>query len=158
MVNSKVLASSLVAAAGLGSKQASALTPLSDMPVADVVLQEIVGEPNDRKSTFAQTSPAIGNTQIANPFTPFQGDDVFFTYLIPGVRFQSHDGQWFEIDSYDAENEIEIHNVWYPRQRGVVSVQTLRKAIFAWIHPVQVTLPPIPVGVDYGTLDVKVQN
>lgn len=156
MVKSNVLASSLVAAAGIAPKQANAMTPPTDQPVTDIKLQEIVGDPGEQKGIFSQTSPSVGNELLANPLSPLQGDDIFFTYLVPGARFASHDGQWFEIDNYDWEGAVELHNVWYPRQHGIVSVQDVRRSIAQWIHPIQQTVPPIPAGVDYGVAETRI--
>jgi hypothetical protein len=157
MIDSMTLASSLAAAAGMGSKTASIYAPVLEKPPVDAKLQAIIGDPGEQQSIFAQTSPDVGNHLLPNPFSPFQGDEVFFTYLIPGARFASHDGQWFEIDAYSfGEGSVSIHNVWYPRMSGIVSVQDIRKSIAQWIHPVQQTVPPIPIDVDYGVIETRI--
>jgi hypothetical protein len=158
MIKSNVLASSLIAFAGIAPKQANAMTPPTDQPVLDIKLQAIVGDSGEQKGIFSQTSPEIGNELLANPLSPLQGDDLFFTYMVPGSRFAAHDGSWWEIEDYDFEGAVGIRNVWYPRQRGVVSVQDVRRSIAQWVHPIQQTVPPIPKGVDYGVLDVRVQD
>lgn len=155
MLNSRKLATSLALVAGIGEKTANALSSRPEV-AGDAKLQAIVGAPGEQMGIFSQTHPDVGNTLHANPLSPLQGDDIFFTYMIPGARFSAHDGSWWEIDAYDWEGAVELHNVWYPRQRGVVSVQDVRRSIYAWIAPVQQSVPPIPVGVDYGVAETRI--
>ena len=128
MVNSTTLASTLASAAGV--KTANAMTPRTDMPVTDEKLRLLVGEMGEQRSTFAQINPGIGNNLEADPNSPLQGDDTFFTYLMPGAQMQDLNGDFWEIDSYDFEGAVEIHDVWRPRRRGVVSVQDIRRSIY----------------------------
>jgi hypothetical protein len=136
-------------------KRANALTHDRDQIITQS-LQDIVGEDRSPVSAFGQTSPDLGHGLLANPLSPLQGDEIFWTYCMSGAIFQSHDGQVWEIQSYAGEGTVEVMNLWYVRQRGFVSIQDLRKSIYAWIDPVQLRVPPPPAGVDYGTLDVRV--
>jgi hypothetical protein len=142
MVDTRNMAASL-------SKQAGILVP--EQAVSNAKLQDIVGVAEDALSIFAQTSPPPGVGEIDNPLSPIHGDQIFFTYLWVGARFQSHDGQWWEIDEYDGWGKIGLHNVWYPRMQAIVSVADVRRSIYAWIEPIQQVVPPAPAGVVYGS-------
>lgn len=131
------------------SKQAGILVP--EQAVSNSKLQDMVGLAGDATSIFAQTSPRSGEGQMDNPMSPIHGDEIFFTYLWVGARFQSHDGQWWEIDEYDGWGKIGLHNVWYPRMQAIVSVDDVRRSIYAWIEPIQQVVPPAPAGVSYSS-------
>ena len=78
---------------------------------ADSTLQAMVGDPADaRTSTFVQFQPNPGTMQLPNPDSPIQGDDIFFSYLIPGAIFQDKSGSEWWILTYTAPDEIEIEN------------------------------------------------
>jgi hypothetical protein len=153
MVNSTTLAQTLASAAGV--KIANAMTPRTDMPVTDEKLRLLVGEMGEQKSTFAQINPGIGNNLEADPNSPLQGDDIFFTYLMPGSEFLDKNGSYWQIETYDWEGMLEIFDPWHPRRRAVVSVQDVRRSIAMWTSPVLQTVPPVPVGVDYGVVVTK---
>jgi hypothetical protein len=157
MIDSKKLASSLLAAAGVSAdKRANAFTSPEDQPVNNVKLQEIVGDPDTYPLSWSnQNTPATGNTPTANPLSPVQGDEAFFAGLFDGARFQANDGSWWDIESYDFEGQVTIRNVWYPRTEAVVSVQDVRRSIHSWIEPFLQRVPPLPIGVDYGAIEVK---
>jgi hypothetical protein len=149
------LLSDLMRVANVLPKEANYLTQ-AQLPGANQKLQDIVGLPNDARSTFAQTNPQVGNHLLANPFAPFEGDEIFITGLQPGAKFQAHDGsQWF-IEEYEWEGKVGISNAWYPdKVRGYVSVQDIRRSIHSWMEPITQIVPPIPVGVDYGVVLTK---
>lgn len=154
MSDSTKLAAALADTVGVETKTANVLT--EDFAVNPAsALQGIVGVDRDAVSAFAQTSPDTGHGALANPFSPMQGDEIFWTYMLPGAVFQAHDNQYFLIESYDFQDKVHISNVWYPRQQGVFDIETIRKSISAWVDPVQITVPPPPVGVNYGTMDVR---
>jgi hypothetical protein len=154
MPDLKKLTAALTEIVGVETKRANALTEGMLVPI-NQSLQDIVGVDRDATSAFAQTSPELGSGMIANPLSPLQGDEAFFTYLLPGAIYQAHDGSTWEIEEYDFEGKVRISNPWYPRRQGVVSVQDIRRSIYAWIDPVHVPVPPPPAGVDYGILDVR---
>jgi hypothetical protein len=153
MVNSTTLAQTLASAAGV--KIANAMTPRTDMPVTDEKLRLLVGEMGEQKSTFAQINPGIGNNLEADPNSPLQGDDIFFTYLMPGSQFCDRNGSYWEIDTYDWEGMLELHDIFLPRRRGVVSITDVRRSIAMWTVPVLQVVPPVPVGVDYGVVETR---
>lgn len=130
---------------------------LEDKPEIDKKLQETVGDNKDEAiSTFSQFAPNPGNSQKANPLSPVEGDDIFFTYMIPGAIFQAHDGSLWNILDYEWDGRVEIENVWYPREHAQVSLDDIRRSIHAWVTPVQQTVPPPPEGVTYGAQSVKI--
>jgi hypothetical protein len=131
---------------------------LPDVPVeVNSELQRMVGDPDDtRSSTFAQFQPNPGSVQMPNPLSPFEGDDVFFTYCWPGAVFQSHDGKQWWIEEMDFDGRALITNRWYPRERGYCSIYDIRRSIHSWVEPVQVTVPPPPPGVRYDAQPVRI--
>jgi hypothetical protein len=113
-------------------------------------LQAMVGDPDSfSTSTFTQFEPE-GNRPIPNPLSTLQGDEVFFCYLIPGAKFQSHDGSQWIIEEYPWQGVIHIANVWYPRINAHVSVADVRRSIEQWIEPITQFVPPAPPGLDYS--------
>ena len=157
MIDSRVLAASLSAVAGIGPKTAASVHFKDDHPASDVDLQNIVGDPDDTAiSTFAQRKPNPGDQQLPNPLSPIEGDEIFFTYLIPGARFQAHDGSWWDIEEYDWDGKVAIRDPWNARRFSIVSVYDIRRSIHSWIEPVQQRVPPPPPGYDYGTISVRV--
>lgn len=153
------LASLLASFAGVvpeGSKSASLLIR-DDEPARNLDLQSIMGDPEDTAiSTFSQFRPNPGSTQLPNPLSPIQGDEIFFTYMMSGAVFQAHDGSQWMIDEYDWDGRVEITNRWYPRLTAQVSVNDVRNAIAAWIEPIQQVVPPPPPGATYGAQLVRV--
>jgi hypothetical protein len=120
-------------------------------------LQAQVGDANDvRISTFAQFSPNPGNTQLPNPMSPLEGDEIFFAYMIPGAAFQSRDGGQWNVVDYPWQGYVQIENRWYPRIQGRVSMNDVRRSIEQWIEPIQQFVPAPPPGVDYGAQLVKI--
>jgi hypothetical protein len=129
----------------------------SDRPNSDPELQKIVGDPDDaRISTFAQFAPNPRGTLLPNPLSPVEGDEIFFAYLIPGAKFQSHDGSQWMIEDYPWQGMVQITNVWYPRINAQVSVYDVRRSIEQYVEPIQQFIPPPPPGVDYSALRVKI--
>jgi hypothetical protein len=123
----------------------------SDAPNDNPALQALVGDPDDsRISTFAQFEPNPGHNQIANPFSPLGGDEIFFAYMIPGAAFQAHDGSQWNIIDYPWQNFVTVENRWYPRLQGRVNLNDVRRSIEQWIEPIQQYVPAPPPGVDYG--------
>lgn len=98
-------------------------------------------------SAFAQKAPGI-DTTMPNPLSPIMGDEVFFTYMIPGSVFEAHDGSQWIITAYEWDSRVEIQNRWYPRQIANVGTQDIRRSIAMWVEPVNVRVPP-PVAVQY---------
>ena len=128
-----------------------------EQPNSDSTLQAMVGDPADaRMSTFVQFNPNPGTMSLPNPLSPVEGDEIFFSYLIPGAIFQAHDGTEWWILSYTAPDEIQIENRWYPRINALVSINDIRRSIHQWVEPITQTVPPPPPGVDYGALPVKI--
>jgi hypothetical protein len=97
-------------------------------------------------STFAQKSP--GENIQPNPLSPILGDEVFFTYMMPGAVFEAHDGSQWVITSYDWDARVEIQNRWYPRQVANVGTSDIRRSIAMWVDPVNIKVPP-PLAVEY---------
>jgi len=140
-------------------KMAGLLTDLlvEDQPETNDKLQDTVGGQFDQAtSTFTQFKPETLKGTKANPMSPVEGDEIFFTYMIPGAIFQSHDGSLWNILDYEWDGRVEIENVWYPRTHAQVSLDDIRRSIHAWVVPVQQTVPPPPEGVAYGAQTVKV--
>lgn len=129
-----------------------------DHPSANAKLQQIMGDPLDQPYTpFVQFRPNPGTMQIPNPLSPIEGDEAFFTYLIPGAVFQSHDGQQWVIDNYNqGAYGVEIYNRWYPRQRAFVNIDDIRRSIHSYVEPVQVVIPAPPPGVSYIGQPVRI--
>jgi hypothetical protein len=152
MANAKQLADLVVKTAGI--------LCVDDAPGSNPDLQAIVGDPDDsRTSPFAQFKPNPGGTQIPNPLSAVQGDEMFFAYaMTPGAVFQDHSGQQWIVESYGWDGQVEISNRWYPAIRAQVSIVDVRRSIDQVVEPVQFTVPPPPAGVDYGTLLVKENN
>jgi hypothetical protein len=126
---------------------------------SDTTLQAMVGDPADtRVSTFVQFQPNPGSMQLPNPLSPVEGDEIFFTYMIPGAAFQSHDGQEWTILFYGSNDDIEIENRWYPRNSPHVSLWDIRRSIHQWIEPVTQVVPPPPPGVDYSAQLVRMAD
>jgi hypothetical protein len=141
-------------AAGV-AKSASILCDIE--PEGNPELQRMVGDPDDTYvSNFAQLKPNPGTLQLPNPLSPIEGDEIFFTYLIPGAVFQSHDGQQWIIEAYDWTGQIEITNRWYPRMHAQVSVYDVRRSIDQWVEPIQQNVPPAPPGVRYDAQPVRI--
>ena len=139
-------------------KTAGTLLVRDDHPSSNTKLQTIMGDPMDQPiSAFAQFYPNPGSTQIPNPLSPIEGDACFFTYMIPGAVFQSHDGQQWVIDDYNAAAYgVELYNRWYPRLRAFVNLDDVRRSIHSWVEPVQTVVPPPPPGVNYFGQPVRV--
>jgi hypothetical protein len=130
-----------------------------DQPNSNPALQALVGDPQDsRISTFAQFKPNPGGVELPDMNSPTQGDDCFTTYLWPGAKFEDKNRTQWQIENYGSPDEIEITNVWYPRQNLVVGIDAIRSSIYAWIEPIYQIVPPPPVGVTYSSLPVRVVN
>lgn len=100
----------------------------------------------DATSQFAQTAPG---TLLPNPLSPIQGDDDFYTYMMPGAVFEAHDGSQWLITAYEWDGRVEIQNRWYPRRVANVPLSDVRRSIAMWVEPVNVRVPaPLP-GVTY---------
>ena len=128
-----------------------------EQPNSDSTLQALVGDPADaRSSTFVQFKPNPGTMQLPNPLSPVEGDEIFFAFMMPGSRFQAHDGTEWMIQDYTGPDNVEIYNIWYPALHPIVSVGDIRRSIHQWTNPVTQTVPPPPPGVDYGALPVKI--
>ena len=129
-----------------------------DQPSSSTKLQQIVGDPMDQPiSAFAQFWPNIGTMQMPNPLSPIEGDACFFTYMVPGAVFQSHDGQqWDVVDYNGGAYGVLIQNRWYPRLRAWVNLDDVRRSIHSWVEPVQVVVPPPPPGVNYVGQPVRI--
>jgi hypothetical protein len=120
-------------------------------------LQQMLGDADDtRVSTFAQFKPNPNTSQIPNPMSPIEGDDIFWAYMISGAAYQANDGSQWTILDYDWEGKVEVENRWYPRIHAVVSVADVRRSIDSWIEPIQQKVPPPPAGVDYAALPVRI--
>ena len=139
-------------------KTAATLLVRDDHPSSNTKLQTIMGDPLDQPiSAFAQFYPNPGSTQIPNPLSPIEGDACFFTYMIPGAVFQSHDGQQWVIEDYNAAAYgVELYNRWYPRLRAFVNLDDVRRSIHSWVEPVQTVVPPPPPGVNYFGQPVRI--
>jgi hypothetical protein len=152
-------ASALLEFAGIKAetpKQASNPRLQQDIPNIDPKLQALVGDPNRGGiSMFSQTSPEVGEGLLANPLSPTEGDDIFFTGLMPGSRFQSRDGQWWDILEYEWEGKVLIQNTWRPMLQAAVSVQDVRRSIYCWLEPFTQVVPDPPAGVDYGVIETR---
>lgn len=129
----------------------------SDLPNGNPELQAMVGDPDDnRSSAFAQMKPNPGNTQLPNPLSPIEGDEMFFAYMIPGAKFQARDGSQWNILDYPWQGIVHIENVWYPRINAQVSLNDVRRSIEQWVEPVQVFIAAPAPGIDYGAMPVKI--
>lgn len=104
---------------------------------------------NTPVSWSGQTSPTISN-QLANPLSPVQGDETFYTFMIPGSVFQAHDGSQWLVLEYEWNARVYIENRWYPNISAIVTVSDVRRSIDAWVDPVYVKVPPPLPGVVYG--------
>lgn len=157
MFDSKTLTRSLLGFVGVAEpKQANAFTTVDEVPVDNAKLQEIVGDPDTHRLSWStQTKPSTGDTLQFNPNSPLQGDDVFFSGLFDGARFQDKDGEWWDVENYDWEGAITIRNVWRPRTEAIISIQVLRNCIHSWIEPFLQRVPPPPAGVDYGVVQTR---
>ena len=129
-----------------------------DHPSANTKLQQIMGNPMDQPiSAFAQFSPNLGTMQTPNPLSPIEGDACFFMYLVSGAVFQSHDGQQWVIEDYNAgPYGISLYNRWYPRKHAFVNLDDVRRSIHSWVEPCQVVVPPPPPGVQYQGQPVRI--
>ena len=157
-MNAQLLAATLADFAGISatSKKANAFTMNVEVTSDNEALQSLVGDPDTHPLSWSsQHQPSTGVNQIPNPLSPLEGDQVFFSGLFDGARFQAHDGSWWNILSYDFEGGVTIENVWYPRQVAVVSIQDIRRSIHSWIEPFLQRVPPMPEGVDYGIVEVR---
>ena len=154
------LTASLLAVAGIKAeepKRASSLRLKEDFPNIDPRLQALIGDPDQQHtSIFTQTDPDVGHNMLANPLSPVQGDEIFFTGLIPGARFEDLSGQWWDIEDYDFEGKVRVSNPWRPRQTVTTSVDVIRKCIHSWLEPVLQRVPPAPANADYGVIDVRI--
>lgn len=130
----------------------------SDTPNSNPEIQALLGDPDDyRTSTYVQFKAAPGSSQMPNPLSPLEGDEVFFAYMMAGASFQARDGsQWNVMDVY--EGHVHIENRWYPRLQGQVSINDVRRSIEQWIEPIQQYVPAPPPGVDYGAMLVKITD
>jgi hypothetical protein len=139
-------------------KTAGTLLVRDDHPSSNTKLQQIMGDPMDQPiSAFAQFYPNVGSMQMPNPLSPIEGDGCFFMYLIPGAVFQSHDGQQWVIEDYNAAAYgVEIYNRWYPRMRAFVNLDDIRRSIHSWVEPIQAVVPPPPPGVKYIGQPVRI--
>lgn len=129
-----------------------------DHPSASTKLQTIMGDSLDQPiSAFAQFYSNPGTMQLPNPLSPIEGDACFFMYMIPGAVFQSHDGQQWVVDDYNAAAYgVELYNRWYPRLRAFVNLDDVRRSIHSWVEPVQAVVPPPPPGVTYTGQPVRI--
>jgi hypothetical protein len=136
----------------------SMLTSEELLPSENMKLQSIVGDPMDQPiSAFAQFYPNVGTMQMPNPLSPVEGDACFFTYMVPGAVFQSHDGQqWDVLDYNGGAYGVHIQNRWYPRLMAWVNLDDVRRSIHSWVEPVQVVVPPPPPGVNYIGQPVRI--
>lgn len=130
-----------------------------DHPVPSTTLQQLVGDPNDQAtSSFAQYKTSPGDLAMANPLSPIQGDEVFFTFMQPGSIFQSKDGHTWQIREYDWDGRVEIQDVWYPQTIAQVTVNDVRRSIHSWVEPITQVVPDPPAGVDYGSQPVIIKH
>jgi hypothetical protein len=129
-----------------------------DQPSSSIKLQQTMGDPMDQPiSAFAQFWPNVGSMQMPNPLSPVEGDACFFTYMVPGAVFQSHDGQqWDVLDYNGGAYGVHIQNRWYPRLMAWVNLDDVRRSIHSWVEPVQVVVPPPPPGVNYIGQPVRI--
>lgn len=129
-----------------------------DQPSANSKLQQIMGDSMDQPiSAFAQFYPNVGSMQMPNPLSPVEGDSCFFTYMVPGAVFQSHDGQqWDVLDYNGGAYGVHIQNRWYPRLIAWVNIDDVRRSIHSWVEPVQIVVPPPPPGVNYIGQPVRI--
>jgi hypothetical protein len=129
-----------------------------DQPSANSKLQQTMGDSLDQPiSAFAQFYPNVGTMQMPNPLSPVEGDACFFTYMVPGAVFQSHDGQqWDVLDYNGGAYGVHIQNRWYPRLQAWVNLDDIRRSIHSWVEPVQVVVPPPPPGVNYIGQPVRI--
>lgn len=157
-MDSKTLSNSLASFVGIAEpKKANAFTQVTEAPVDNIKLQKIVGDPDThRLSWSAQFKPSTGGTIQPNPLSPLEGDEIFFSGLFDGARFQAHDGSWWDVENYDFEGAVTIRNVWYPRIEAIVSIQDVRRSIHSWIEPFLQRVPPPPAGVDYGVVETRI--
>ena len=156
MLDAQTLTQSLTAMVNIGeSKKANAFTH-AEQPTDNANLQKIIGDPNTFPLSWqTQFKPANGDGLTLNPLSPLEGDEIFFSGMFDGARFQANDGSWWDIANYQFEGGITIINVWYPRIVAIVSLQDIRRSIHSWIEPFLQRVPPVADGVDYGVLRVK---
>lgn len=124
-----------------------------DPKKAASLLSEMIGvsadsPTNSMLSWDAQTSPE-SSVREPDALSPIGGDEVFFTYLIPGATFRAHDGSEWNVLFYHGTGHVEIENRWLPRQFAQVSVADIRRSIHSWIEPVLVRVPDPIKGLKY---------
>ena len=152
MIDSVTLTKSLIASM---EKKGNAFT-MAEQPTDNANLQAIIGDPNTFPLSWsAQFLPTDGLPLTANPLSPVEGDEIFFSGMFDGARMQAMDGSWWDIVEYNFEGSIKIQNVFYPRIIAVVSLQDIRRSIHSWIEPFLQRVPPAADGIDYGILRTK---
>lgn len=77
----------------------------------------------------------------ANAGNPAKGDHAFYTYCVPGARFEAQDGTHWEIENIADTGYVRIRNLWYPREELTIPMTQLRETIHAWIEPVEQVVP-----------------
>jgi len=156
MLDAATLTQSLTAFCNIGeSKVANAFTK-PEQPTDNANLQAIIGDPNTFPLSWsAQFKPTDGERLSANPRSPLEGDEIFFSGMFDGARFMDLTGQYWDIANYQFEGGITIINVWYPRIVAVVSLQDIRRSIHSWVEPFLQRVPPAAEGIDYGILRTK---
>ncbi len=98
-------------------------------------LVDVSGVGDDPKPPSKEQSPS--------QTSPVGGDDVFYTYFLPGAIFQAKDGTLWMIDHISDMGMVRIINQWRPREQAVVPVQRIRETIAAYVDPVQIMVPPL---------------
>jgi hypothetical protein len=84
-----------------------------------------------------------------NAQSPVGGDHAFYTYCVPGARFQAQDGTTWDLETVTDFGTARIRNLWYPREERTISVVpggpipglSLRETIDRWIEPVDQAVP-----------------
>jgi hypothetical protein len=118
--------------------------------LADLAGVSVESPTNEATSWSSQTSPQV-SSQTFDPKSPLGGDNIFYSFLIPGAVFQDKNGDQWEILSYEWNGRVEIENRWYPSQSNAnVPVADIRRSIHSWVEPVQIKVPPPVPGVIYG--------
>jgi hypothetical protein len=116
--------------------------------LADMAGVSLDSATNTPVSWSSQTDPN-SSLLLANPLSPVQGDETFYTFLIPGSVFQAHDGSQWLVLEYEWDARVYIENRWYPAISANVSVEDVRRSIDAWVDPVYVKVPPPIPGIKY---------
>jgi hypothetical protein len=94
----------------------------------------------------AETDPKVlgpaAEAKDPDSLNPLNNDHLFYTYLDTGAVWQALDGSQWMINEITPNGLYNCSNMWYPRERKLLTRNQIRKTIEAYVEPVLQHVPP----------------